>query len=164
MKAEQLNTTGAYSLMRHPLYVGNFLICLGWSLFFREWYIVIIAALLYWMYYERIIMAEEKHLAEQFGERFERWSTGTPAVFPRLKSWRKPSLPFSLRTVLRREHSTFFVIILVFTVLELIDHTIVERRFHFDVQWIVIFASGVLVYLVLRTLKNYTELLHVAGR
>jgi len=61
-KARVLNTTGAYSVVRHPLYLGNGLIALGVSSFPRAWYLPLIVSLAALLYYERIAMREEKYL------------------------------------------------------------------------------------------------------
>ena len=43
--AQTLNTSGMYSLFRHPLYFGNFLIFLGLVLFVEVWWFTLIAIL-----------------------------------------------------------------------------------------------------------------------
>jgi len=58
--ADELNTTGIYSLVRHPLYIGNFLMWLGPVLFVRSLVFLILFILVYWLYYERIMFAEEQ--------------------------------------------------------------------------------------------------------
>lgn len=89
-KADVLNTTGMYSIVRHPLYLGNFLIMLGVVMFTQVWWVILIAILSFWLYYERIIFTE--------------------------------------------------------------------------LEWIVFFTAGVIIYLTLRTLKKHTKILHVDGR
>ncbi|MBI1987594.1 MAG: hypothetical protein HYS70_04535 [Nitrospinae bacterium] len=49
-KADALNTTGVYSIVRHPLYLGNYLIALGVSLFPRSWFLPIIVSLAFILY------------------------------------------------------------------------------------------------------------------
>ncbi|MEO5570538.1 MAG: isoprenylcysteine carboxylmethyltransferase family protein, partial [Bacteroidia bacterium] len=66
--AEQLNSKGIYSIVRHPLYLGNYLIWIGIVLFTLNIWFVIIVSLLYWIYYERIMIAEEAFLEKKFGE------------------------------------------------------------------------------------------------
>jgi len=56
--AETLNTSGIYSLVRHPLYVGNFVMWLGVSMFCGIWWLTVLMALVFWIYYERIMFAE----------------------------------------------------------------------------------------------------------
>jgi protein-S-isoprenylcysteine O-methyltransferase Ste14 len=63
-KASVLNTTGMYSIVRHPLYLGNFFIWLGFSMFPRSLFFSLSAILLFFLYYERIIFAEERFLQD----------------------------------------------------------------------------------------------------
>lgn len=82
-KANSLNTTGMYSIIRHPLYFGNFLIWLGILLFVHNLAFSVIAILIYFLYYERIIFVEEEFLHEKFGQVFDEWAQKTPVIFPR---------------------------------------------------------------------------------
>src|SRR6188768_3795724 len=66
--AEQLNTSGIYSVVRHPLYLGNYLMWIGIVLFTKNFSFTIIVSLLYWIYYERIMFAEERFLEKKFGD------------------------------------------------------------------------------------------------
>jgi len=59
-EAKRLNSSGMYSLLRHPLYLGNALMWLGISLFVHVWWVVVISMLIFWIYYERIMFAEEE--------------------------------------------------------------------------------------------------------
>ena len=62
--AEVLNTTGWYSVVRHPLYLGNYLMGLGIALFPFVWWVPIIYTLSFALYYERIMVAEEDFLRD----------------------------------------------------------------------------------------------------
>lgn len=59
--AESVNMEGLYSIMRHPLYFGNFLIVLGFALFVQVWWFVLIFMLFFSIFYEHIAFAEEVH-------------------------------------------------------------------------------------------------------
>jgi protein-S-isoprenylcysteine O-methyltransferase Ste14 len=163
-KAERLNTTGMYSLVRHPLYLGNFFIFLGITSFLQVWWLILIAVLAFFIYYERILFAEEEFLRHKFGEFYLRWASRTPAFFPRIRSWQPPSQPFSARAVIGREYSSFFAIIATFTFLELAGEWAAESKLELDVSWIVFFLSGLIIYIVLRILKKKTRILHVVER
>ena len=63
--ADFLNSTGIYSLVRHPLYLGNYFIWLGISIFTYNIFFIIVMSLLFWIYYERIMFAEERFLENQ---------------------------------------------------------------------------------------------------
>jgi protein-S-isoprenylcysteine O-methyltransferase Ste14 len=162
--ADMLNTTGMYSIVRHPLYLGNFIIWVGVAMYCAVWWLVVIVGLLFWIYYERIVFAEEEFLRRRFKDTHRQWSETTPAFFPRLELWRRPSLPFSLRTVLRREYTGLFGIMATFYVLKVYERVVVHRDATVEPVWSGMFAAGVVIYLTLTTIKHQTRLLIVAGR
>lgn len=162
--ADELNTTGIYSTVRHPLYLGNFLIGLGISLVQMVWWLPVIYTLAFWVYYERIMFAEESFLLGKFGDEYRRWADATPAFWPRLSQWRKPSLPFSFRNVLRREYTGLAIVVLGHAGVEFTEHLIMDHRVVYEVFWVAFIACGVTAYLVLRTLNRRTKLLNVPGR
>src|SRR5580692_4795907 len=77
--ANSLNTTGIYSIVRHPLYLGNYLVLLGMALWPHIWWLAVLASCFFALYYERIMLAEEAFLREKFGDTFENWAAATPA-------------------------------------------------------------------------------------
>ena len=163
-RADQLNTTGAYSISRNPLYVGNFLMMLGPNMFVRVWWVSVIYTLAFWLYYERIILAEEAFLKKKFGKEYDDYFDRTPAFLPDFSLWQPPDLSFSLRNVLRREHSGFLSVVILFLILSTVGHYVVEGTFMLHPVWLTFFFIGVVEYVVLRTLKKRTRLLHVDGR
>ena len=92
--AKQLNTTGMYSLVRHPLYLGNFLIGLGACCALFVWWLPLMYCLLFCCYYERIMFTEEAFLRRVFRKKFDVWAANTPAFFPRSIKWRHPRCHF----------------------------------------------------------------------
>lgn len=161
-KACVLNTTGMYSLVRHPLYLGNFITWLGVSLFARIWWLTLILLLTYWLYYERIIFAEEEFLKRRFGREFTDWAEQTPIFLPKFNSWKKPTLPFSLQMVLRREHSTLFLIIVLFITMEQAASLITTGSLESDLMWFILFGIGLAQYMLFNMLKRRTMLLNVS--
>jgi hypothetical protein len=162
--AETLNTTGMYSIVRNPLYLGNFVIVLGVFLFTEVWWFILIGVAGFLFYYERIIFAEEEFLRKKFGDVFLEWAKKTPAFLPRFKNWQKPSLPFSFKAVLRREHSTFFAIVAPFTFLDIAVDYFAEKKLEIHVGWIIFFFVSLIIYLTLRILKKKTKVLDAEGR
>ncbi len=117
--AKVLTKTGWYSLLRHPLYFGNYLIWLGLAIFLSNFWFVIILSLLFWIYYERIMFAEEVFLEEKFGGEFTDWASKTPSFFPSFKNYVPNDCPFSWRIVAKNEYpgiissATSFLLILI---------------------------------------------------
>lgn len=162
--ADTLNTTGMYSIVRNPLYLGNFFMGLGVAMFPYLWWLILIYILSFWLYYERIIFAEEAYLRDKFGSEYLNWADSTPVIFPRFAKYRKANLPFSWRKVLKREYNGFFAVICAMFLFETIGEFFAEGKFDFDFGWIVLVGIGFIIWLTLRTLKKYTTLLNVKGR
>lgn len=153
-KAAVLNTTGMYSIVRHPLYLGNFLIWLGLALFVHQLWLLLVAVLAFWLYYERIMLAEEQFLRARFGAEFEAWAARTPAFVPAAALWRAPALPFSARQVLAREYPTWLATVAAFFLLELGGYLAVGEPLHVDRGWGVLVGAAAVLYVVLRRLKK----------
>ncbi len=157
--AECLNTTGIYSLVRHPLYVGNFLMWLGIAIFCLDWRLLTIYILAFFLYYERIMFAEEAFLQRKFGKEFESWAAKTPLFFPKVRNWQRASLPFSWKMVLRREYCGLLGMLATFFALATLSDSIVENRLVIEPFWMVAAILGLVVYILLRTIRKHTSLL-----
>jgi len=161
--AEKLNTKGLYSLIRHPLYFGNFFIFIGMVLLTKTWWFILISVILFFPYYASIIFAEERFLREKFGETFLKYYQTTPAIIPKFKNWQKPELPFSFKNVVNREFQTLFGIIVGFTFIDALSQIFVKKKI-INLFWIKQFLIILILYLVLLILKNKTKLLNVEDR
>ena len=162
--AETLNQTGIYSVVRHPLYLGNFLMWLGLFLFVGLWWFVLICCLAYWLYYERIMFAEEEFLRKTYGSRYENWASHTPAFIPSLTGWVPSPATFSLKNVLKREYNGFFATVFSFSALNAISYLMTEHRFNMDTIWQIILLAGTGIFLALRFLRKSTKFLDEPGR
>jgi protein-S-isoprenylcysteine O-methyltransferase Ste14 len=82
-KTKKLATTGPYALARHPLYLGSFLIAMGFSLFLWDnenmWAVIAVGVLLYLPKIRR----EEIHLAQLFGNEWPDYCRRTAMFFPK---------------------------------------------------------------------------------
>ena len=118
--ADVFNTTGMYSVVRHPLYVGNFIHVAGDFLIFHLWWFTLLIALIFWVYYEKIMYAEEEFLKKKFGDQFLAWAEKTPLFIPHFSLWQAPEMQFSVKSALKREYASFFAMIAIFTGLKVL--------------------------------------------
>lgn len=162
--AETLNTSGIYSTVRHPLYLGNFFMWLAPAMMTLDIWFILFFCAFYWIYYERIMYAEEQFLRNKYGEEYLNWANQTPPFLPNFKNYKKSILPFSLRNVLKREYNGFFNLVLIITAFRVLEFAIVKHEFYLDLTWICIFATSLAIFLVLKILKKFTKVLNVEGR
>lgn len=162
--ADTLNTTGLYSICRNPLYLGNAVIYMSIALFTQSLTFALIVGLFLVLYLERIIATEERFLADKFGDDYIAWTARVPAFLPNFALWSQPSLPFSLRNVLRREYSGFFAIIAAVVIIDYGHEAFGEGDTQIGLAWTAFFLVGAVVYVTLRSLKKHTNLLVVEGR
>jgi len=157
--ADVLNTTGMYSVTRNPLYLGNFVIWFGISMFPRLWWFSLIVVLIFWLYYERIIFAEEEFLREKFGELYFAWAKKTPVFIPNFRNWESSEMMFSFRKVLKNEYKSYFAIIVSYIVIEIIGDIFAEHKLELDTMCLVIVSVSAVFYLFVRILKKKTRVL-----
>jgi len=166
--AEVLNTKGIYSTVRHPLYLGNFFMWLGIIMYVGSWWFTIVCVLLFWLYYERIMFAEEFFLRKKFGQEYLNWSAKTPAFWPSFKNWKSAGWNFSMRNVMKREYNGFFAIFLSFALLDIMKNFV-----HFGFTnwldmispfWLYLLVFSFVLFIVLRSLKKNTKVLSVKER
>jgi protein-S-isoprenylcysteine O-methyltransferase Ste14 len=167
--ASTLNTTGFYSLSRHPLYLANFLVFISFVLLLKSFVFTLFAGVVYFIYYERIMLAEEQFLENLYGQAYRDWAARTPAFLPRLTGWVRPALSFSWRSAVGREFHTVLLIAAVFFATEMLESVLVDREsftqwLRDEPVWAWILCGSGAIYLLVRTLKKRTTWLAVAGR
>lgn len=86
-KNRKLASTGAYSLVRHPLYLGNFLILVGFAIAGGNWAVMALVAFFFLFYYPAAIRYEDHKLEGIFGEEWRNWSRNIPGMFPTRLKW-----------------------------------------------------------------------------
>ena len=82
VKANKLAVTGPYALMRNPLYFGNYVIGLGWSVIAGVWGVVVFTVCFFVLYVMVIIPHEESFLREKFGSGYVYYCARVKRFFP----------------------------------------------------------------------------------
>lgn len=82
-KSRELTMVGPYALVRNPLYLGSFLMMLGFAILCRDWptftFIVGPLAFVYWLQ----VRFEEERLSQKFAAQWPSYAQNTPRFFPR---------------------------------------------------------------------------------
>lgn len=162
--ADELNVTGIYSILRHPLYLGNFFMWLGPALFTRSVEFVIIFGLIYWLYYERIMFAEEQFLRRKFGDAYDNWSETVSPFIPDFNHYIPSKLSFSIKNVLKREYNSFVNIFVIFSLMDICRNYFLLDKIYMTPMWMYLLAGGVVIWFVIRTIQKSTKLFEVEGR
>jgi protein-S-isoprenylcysteine O-methyltransferase Ste14 len=163
LRAETLNTDGLYSQVRHPLYLGNYFMWVGVAVLAGKPTAVLVTTLAFWLYYERIMMAEERFLYERFGDVFAAWAARTPPFVPRMGGWRPWPHPFSFRFVLGRDYQALYGFVAATTAVVLTRSVAAGAGWRLSPVWTAYFAAGTLAYVVFHLLKRRTRLLEPVG-
>jgi protein-S-isoprenylcysteine O-methyltransferase Ste14 len=83
-KNTALATCGPYAYTRNPLYLGSFLLGLGFTIGAGRWYLGLLFAVLFLGIYFPVMRVESATLAEMFGEDYQHYARQVPLFFPRL--------------------------------------------------------------------------------
>lgn len=86
-EGHELRTDGPYSITRHPIYTGMLGMVLGSVLVTGRWWAVA-AFVLVTIYFLNKLQAEERLMAETFGERYAEYRRRTPRIVPGLRPTR----------------------------------------------------------------------------
>ena len=149
-----MNTTGIYSTVRHPLYLGNFFILLGPCIYTGNSYAVIIFILVFWIYYERIMFAEEAYLKSQFNAQFQEWSARVPLIIPSFKIYIASKGHFLFSRILDREYTGICGVFFMYTILIVIRNYFDGNEELISPGWKIMILLFTLLYITLRTIKK----------
>ena len=152
--ANSLSTLGAYSIVRHPLYLANTVIALGCSMLSGTWYLPFIVALLSFIYHERIAAREEAFLQAAFGDSFREWANKVPAMIPAFGGYRSSGAAFQSRKVIVQESHGLCAIGTAFLVLDTLEDSVRLGYFHVDGRWLTIFIVTLVPFLVVVFVKK----------
>jgi hypothetical protein len=158
-KAETLNTTGPYSLIRHPLYLANGIIVMGLALFSHTWLLPPAVALLALVYYALIATREEAFLRDRFGRVWEEWAERVPRLWPAFGRYVPAERPWRWREALRREYHGLTLVLVLPVFIDVAEGFHETGGFEFDPVWTGTAIIGVVFYVTVRVLAKRTRLL-----
>jgi protein-S-isoprenylcysteine O-methyltransferase Ste14 len=87
-KNDALATTGPYAYTRNPLYLGSFVIGLGFTIAAGRLILGLVSALLFLGIYVPVMRVETKTLDELFGKEYQDYAAAVPMFLPRVTAYR----------------------------------------------------------------------------
>jgi protein-S-isoprenylcysteine O-methyltransferase Ste14 len=158
--ANVINHTGLYSCVRHPLYLGNFFMALGVAMLSCSVWFVLVYILVFWIYYERIIYAEEHFISQKFNDEMNDWATKTSTFIPAFSKFKKPESPFNWKKIIRQEKNGILAAFGIFFIYNIVEKVAIYGKAFMGVDfWSIAFAASIVYYLIVRYLNKKTKVL-----
>ena len=117
-KNQTLAVSGPYAYTRNPLYLGSFVLGVGFTIASGVWWLGIIFIALFLGIYLPVMRVEAKELTQIFGEEYQEYARKVPLFFPRPNDYKRSSVNFDFDLYLRyREYQAALGLIFAWSVL-----------------------------------------------
>lgn len=100
-KAQKLAVSGPYAYTRNPLYLGSFIMSVGFTIASGTWWLALVFAILFLGIYLPVMRIEADDIRSIFGEEFVEYERSVPLFFPRLTAWKKTGEKYDFELYLR---------------------------------------------------------------
>lgn len=90
-KNGELAATGPYSIVRNPLYLGNFLGALGFAFAVEQPILALVLGGFFALMYPAVVAREEADLTRIFGDRYREYCSRVPRWVPAWGRYREPA-------------------------------------------------------------------------
>jgi protein-S-isoprenylcysteine O-methyltransferase Ste14 len=100
-KNQELAVSGPYALTRNPLYLGSFILGLGFTIASGVWWLGLLFIALFLGIYLPVMRVEAEDLKAIFGEQYLDYSRQVPLFFPRLGAKLSGDVKFDKNLYLR---------------------------------------------------------------
>ncbi len=117
-KNQNLAVSGPYAYTRNPLYLGSFILGIGFTIASGVWWLGLIFIALFLGIYLPVMRVEAKDLTEIFGADYEEYARKVPLFFPRLSSYNASDAEFDMSLYLRyREYRAALGLVIAWSIL-----------------------------------------------
>jgi protein-S-isoprenylcysteine O-methyltransferase Ste14 len=100
-KSSELDVSGPYAHTRNPLYLGTFIIALGFGVASGSWWLFLLAAAYIGSIYFPVMNVEAEVLENRLGEEYKEYAANVPILFPRLTPWKNSDRRFDFQLYLK---------------------------------------------------------------
>jgi protein-S-isoprenylcysteine O-methyltransferase Ste14 len=117
-KNQTLAVSGPYAYTRNPLYLGSFVLGVGFTIASGVWWLALLFIALFLGIYLPVMRVEATELTEIFGEEYREYAEQVPLFFPRPTVYKKSSASFDFGLYLRyREYQAALGLIFAWSIL-----------------------------------------------
>ena len=100
-KASVLAVSGPYAYTRNPLYVGSFILGVGFTVAAGVWWLAVIFSVLFIGIYLPVMRVETEDIRRIFGAGFDEYEKNVRLLIPRFTPWKKTVVKFDFQLYLR---------------------------------------------------------------
>lgn len=154
LRADDLNRTGIYSIVRNPLYIGNVLMFSGLLVVFSNWWALLFFNIFIISQYYFIILSEENFLRQKYGDSFTDYCASINRIIPKFRTYQKPALPFDGRKVFFKENDSVFNMLMVFVIILAFREKVIANSIPHATYLIVAAAVLIGVYAIIKVFKK----------
>ena len=126
---------------------------------------IVVFSLAYWLYYERIMYAEEQFLTGKFGQLYLDWANKTPAFIPAFDKWTNSNMSFSWKKALNKEKNGVLAIFVLTFIWNCWTDWLIVGHFMAEKSWTLIgLGISLMYYIVIKWVDKKTSWLDDVGR
>ncbi len=117
-KNQNLAVSGPYSYTRNPLYLGSFILGLGFTIASGVWWLGLIFAVLFLGIYLPVMRVEAGDLTDIFGEDYKEYARRVPLFLPRPTGYKTSDVKFDMDLYMRyREYRAALGLVFALSIL-----------------------------------------------
>lgn len=117
-KNQTLAVSGHYAYTRNPLYLGSFILGVGFTIAAGVWWLALAFAILFLGIYLPVMRVEAGELTQIFGADYEKYAKQVPLFFPRVTANGKSEISFDFALYLRyREYQAALGLVFAWAIL-----------------------------------------------
>lgn len=117
-KNKNLAISGPYAYTRNPLYLGSFLLGVGFCVAAGVWWLALVFAALLLGIYLPVMRVESEDLTRLFAGEYEDYAANVPLFFPRFSPWKKTGEKFDFQLYLKyREYRAALGLLIALAIL-----------------------------------------------
>lgn len=154
LRADHLNSTGIYSVVRNPLYIGNFFMFSGIVIVFANIYAVVMFTVFLVGQYYFIVLSEENYLKGKYGKKYKEYCSGVRRIIPKLWGYVKNENPFNLKKVIFKEKDGIFNVLMMFLLVLLYKEWFFYGGIREPLTYYISGGLLILVYIIVKIVKK----------